>query len=131
MNEPVWLDRGIVLDAHSEQLTIFGGGHGLRDGGLLESALARAPNKWAYGETSLTVLAASYGFGISRNHPFIDGNKRTAFTAIVMFLGLNGRRFRPAVADATAAMLALAAGDIDEELLALWVADNTDEGIAP
>ena len=90
MTEPVWLNLSIVLDAHSEQLAIFGGGDGLRDRGLLESALARPENKWAYGETDLARLAAAYGYGISRNHPFIDGNKRTAFTAIVMFLGLNG-----------------------------------------
>ena len=125
MSEPVWLDLSMVMDAHSEQLASFGGGDGIRDEGQLESALARAPNKWAYGETDLAALAAAYAFGISRNHPFVDGNKRTAFTAIVMFLGLNDRSFVPRPADATAAMLALAAGDIDEEVLARWVGDNS------
>lgn len=124
MTEPEWLTIEIVLDAHAEQLAMFGGKDGIRDRGLLESALARAPNKWAYGETNLPALAAAYGFGLSRNRPFIDGNKRTAFTAILMFLGLNDLEFRPTKADATVAMLALAAGEIDEDLLTRWIADN-------
>ncbi len=124
MSEPRWLDARIILDLHDEQLSIFGGGSGVRDAGLLDSALDRSRNKWAYGEEDLTVLAAAYGFGISRNHPFMDGNKRTAFTAIIVFLGLNGLSLRPSLADATAAMLALAAGELDEEGLARWIRDN-------
>ncbi len=124
MTEPVWLDLGIVKDAHSEQLALFGGADGIRDVGLLESALARPENKWAYGETDLAALAAAYAFGISRNHPFIDGNKRMAFTSILMFLGLNGIAFKPTIADATAVMLALAAGEVEEDLLARWIADT-------
>lgn len=124
MSEPRWLDARIVFDLHDEQLSIFGGGSGVRDAGLLDSALDRPRNKWAYGEEDLTVLAAAYGFGISRNHPFVDGNKRTAFTAIIVFLGLNGVSLRPSLADATAAMLALAAGELDEDGLARWIRDN-------
>ena len=90
MNEPVWLDIDIVLDFHVEQLALFGGADGIRDRGLLESALARPINKFGYGETGLAALAAAYGFGIARNHPFIDGNKRTALASIIVFLGLNG-----------------------------------------
>lgn len=125
MTEPEWLTLEIVLDVHAEQLAIFGGGAGVRDQGLLASALARAPNKWTYGETNLSALAAAYAFGLSRNHPFIDGNKRIAFAAILMFLGLNDVTFTPTKADATAAMLALAAGEIDEDILTRWIEDNS------
>ncbi len=76
MSQPRWLDIDLVLDFHAEQLALFGGADGLRDGGLLESALARPINKYAYGETDLAALAAAYGFGIARNHPFVDGNKQ-------------------------------------------------------
>ena len=76
MSDPEWLDTSIVLDIHAEQLALFGGADGVRDPGLLESALARPLNKFVYGETSLAVLAAAYAFGIVRNHPFVDGNKR-------------------------------------------------------
>lgn len=127
MTEPVWLDRGIVLRAHAEQLAIFGGGTGIRDEGLLESALARPENKWAYEEVDLAALAAAYAFGISRNHPFIDGNKRTAFTAMIMFLGLNGLDFVAGIPDATSKMLALASGDLDEDALAVWIRSNLRE----
>jgi death-on-curing protein len=124
--EPEWLTVPMVADANSEQLAIFGGPEGIRDQGLLESAVSRAPNKWAYGERDFAALAAAYAFGIARNHPFVDGNKRAAFTAIFMFLGLNGYRFKPAAVDATAAILALAAGEIDEDQLARWIRDNME-----
>jgi death-on-curing protein len=88
-HEPRWLDVGLVLDFHSEQLALFGGPEGVRDLGLLESALARPINKFAYGETDLAALAAAYGFGIAKNHPFVDGNKRTALASMIVFLGLN------------------------------------------
>ena len=91
MSEPEWLDIDIVLDFHAEQLALFGGADGIRDRGLLESALARPINKFGYGETWLAALAAAYGFGIARNHPFIDGNKRTALAACLVFLQINGR----------------------------------------
>jgi death-on-curing protein len=124
VKEPEWLDVEIVLDIHAEQLALFGGGDGVRDRGLLESALARPLNKFAYGESDLASLAAAHAFGISRNHPFVDGNKRTAFGAMVVFLGLNGVDLDVPPGDATAMMLALAAGDVDEDGLARWLTDN-------
>ena len=124
MSEPEWLDLEIVLDIHAEQLALFGGGDGLRDGGLLESALARPQNKCAYGEDSLAALAAAYAFGIARNHPFIDGNKRTAFGSLVVFLGLNGIDFDVPQESATAMILALAGGEISEEGLTHWIRDS-------
>ena len=124
MSEPIWLGGDLVIDIHSEQLALFGGPDGLRDRGLLESALARPVNKHAYGETDLAALAASYAFGIARNHPFIDGNKRVAFASFLVFLGLNGVRFRVEPAHATASVLALAAGELDEEAFAHWVKAN-------
>ena len=94
MNEPEWLDIDIVLDFHAEQLALFGGADGIRDRGLLESALARPINKFGYGETGLAALAAAYGFGIARNHPFIDGNKRTALASMIVFLWTQWARSR-------------------------------------
>ena len=88
MNEPIWLDVEIVIDLHAEQLALFGGPDGIRDQGMLESALGRPINKFTYGETDLAALAAAYAFGIARNHPFVDGNKRAAFGAMFVFLGL-------------------------------------------
>lgn len=128
MNEPSWLDLDIVLDVHAEQLALFGGADGVRDLGLLESALARPINKYAYGETDLAALAAAYAFGIARNHPFVDGNKRSAFASILVFLGLNGIDFDPSPASATVMMLDLAAGRVAEEGLARWIRDNLPTG---
>jgi death on curing protein len=124
MNEPEWLDVSVLIDIHSEQLALFGGPDGVRDLGLLESALGRPINKSAYGETDLASLAAAYGFGIAKNHPFVDGNKRAAFASIIVFLGLNGLDFAPPPADATAMVLALAAGEVSEQSLARWIRDN-------
>lgn len=124
MSEPIWLTVDDVIALHAEQLAIFGGPDGIRDHGLLESALARPINRWNYGESELAALGAAYAFGIARNHPFIDGNKRAAFAAMMIFLRLNGVRFAPDPALATAAILALAAGDIDEAALAQWIKDN-------
>jgi death-on-curing protein len=124
MTEPQWLDTDIVLDIHAEQLALFGGGDGMRDLGLLESALARPLNKFAYGETDLATLAAAYAFGIARNHPLVDGNKRAAFGAMIVFLGLNGIDLDVPPEDATAIILEVAAGEIDEEGLARWLRDN-------
>jgi death-on-curing protein len=124
MSEPVWLDVDIIIDVHAEQLALFGGPEGIRDRGLLESALARPQNKFAYGETDLAALAAAYGFGIARNHPFVDGNKRAAFAAIIVFLGLNDIEFAPPPPAATAIILALAAGEVGEEGLTRWSRDN-------
>jgi death-on-curing protein len=124
MSEPQWLDTSIVLDVHAEQLALFGGADGVRDLGLLESALGRPLNKFAYGESGLAALAAAYAFGIARNHPFVDGNKRAAFASIIVFLGLNGIDFDVPPEAATAMILGMAAGEIGEDGLARWVADN-------
>jgi death-on-curing protein len=124
VSEPEWLDVDIVLDVHAEQLSLFGGSEGVREIGLLESALARPANKFAYGDTKLSSLAAAYGFGIARNHPFIDGNKRAAFSSIIVFLGLNGIDFKVPQEQATAVMMDLGAGEVDEEALTKWIEDN-------
>jgi death-on-curing protein len=123
VNEPQWLDTAIILDIHAEQLSLFGGADGIRDLGLLDSALNRPLNKFAYGETDLAALAAAYAFGIARNHPFVDGNKRAAFASMIVFLGLNGLDFDVVPADATAVILSLAAGEISEDGLARWIRD--------
>jgi death-on-curing protein len=124
VTEPEWLDVDIVLDIHAEQLAIFGGGDGIRDLGLLESALARPINKFAYGETDLAALAAAYAFGIARNHPFVDGNKRAAFGSMIVFLGLNGIDLDVPPQNATAIILEVAAGEIEEGGLTRWLRDN-------
>lgn len=124
MSEPVWLTDALMIDIHAEQLALFGGPVGLRDAGLLNSALARAPNKFAYGETDLAALAASYAFGLAKNHPFVDGNKRAAFAAIIVFLGLNDIDFLVPEVEATAIILELAVGNVGEEGLTRWIRDN-------
>ena len=124
MNEPIWLDVEILIDLHAEQLALFGGPDGIRDQGMLESALGRPINKFAYGETDLAALAAAYVFGIARNHPFVDGNKRAAFGAIIVFLGLNDIDFLVPPEATTAMILALAAGEVNEEGLTRWIRDN-------
>ena len=135
MTEPEWLDVEIMLDIHAEQLALFGGPDGVRDRGLLESALARPINKFAYGETDPAVLAAAYGFGLAKNHPFVDGNKRTALASMIVFLGLNEFDLDAPQEAATAIVLALAAGEITEEALAHWIAAHIKPldapGIAP
>ena len=125
MTEPIWLSLDVLLDVHSELLSLFGGKDGLRDIGVLESALDRPRNKYAYGERNLAVLASSYAFGLARGHPFIDGNKRIAFAAMITFLGLNGKVFVVPEPEATAMMLALAAGEISEDLLSHWIGAHT------
>ena len=124
MKEPEWLPAPLVIAIHDEQLAIHGGSAGLRDGALLESALDRPRNKWAYEQAELPELAAAYGFGIARNHPFIDGNKRTSLLAIYTFLGLNGIEFLVPEPEAAAMILSLAAGEVSEESLARWIRDN-------
>jgi death-on-curing protein len=124
VSEPRWLDVTIVLDVHAEQLALFGGADGIRDLGLLESALARPLNKFAHGETDLAALAAAYAFGLARNHPFVDGNKRSAFASVIVFLGLNGIDFDVPPEEATGMFFALAAREVSEESLARWIRDN-------
>jgi death-on-curing protein len=122
--EPRWLSVGEVIALHERQITRFGGPAGLRDEGLLDSALGRARNKWAYEGADLALLAAALGFGIVRNHPFVDGNKRTGFVALMLFLRKNGVRFAPPPAEATAIVLSLAAGEVSEAGLARWIRDR-------
>jgi death on curing protein len=122
--EPEWLTSEDVLHAHARQLQVFGGASGMRDEGGLESALARPQNKWRYEGAELPELAAAYAFGIVRNHPFVDGNKRAGFLAMVGFLMLNKIDFAPDPVEATAIILALAAGEIDETGLTRWIHDN-------
>jgi death on curing protein len=124
MSEPFWLTRQIIVAIHDEQLAIHGGASGLRDEGMLESALDRPRNRWAYESAELAELAAAYAFGIARNHPFVDGNKRTSLLALYTFLGMNGTDFVVAEADAAAMILSLAAGEVSEESLARWIRDN-------
>ena len=126
MTEPVWLSAADVIDVHAEQLAEFGGAAGLRDQGGLESALDRPRNKFSYGTTDLAELAAAYAFGIARNHPFVDGNKRAAFMTMGIFLELNGASFQPDTTEATVMMLDLAAGEVEEEGLARWIRDVLD-----
>jgi len=122
VNTPwVWIDAAVLRAAHDEQLAEHGGGAGTRDEGLLESALARARNLAAYGDPDVAQLAAAYGFGVARNHPFVDGNKRTALVAIELFLLLNGWELHASDADCVMQILALAAGELDEDSLAAWI----------
>lgn len=124
MIEPNWLSDEIIIAIHDEQLAIHGGGAGLRDQGMLASALERPVNKWSYENAGLPELAAAYAFGLAKNHPFIDGNKRTALLALYTFLYINGVDFIVPEADAAAAILALAAGEVDEDGLSRWIRDN-------
>jgi death-on-curing protein len=125
MTEPRWIDKRSFLLLHDEDLTEHGGLPGLRDEGLLDSALARPLNLLAYGKPTLAELAASYAFGIVRNHPFSDGNKRAALLATGLFLGINGMSFRPDKIDAYRVYFATAAGELSEEELAAWIDRNT------
>jgi death-on-curing protein len=124
VSEPKWLTNIMVVAIHDEQLATHGGSPGMRDAGMLESALDRPRNKWAYEAAELPELAAAYAYGIARNHPFIDGNKRTSLLALYTFLGLNGVDFIVPEANAAAMILALAAGEVSEENLARWICDN-------
>ena len=117
----VWLSRRIVLAIHDEQLAAHGGATGVRDEGLLESALARPLNRAGYGDPDTAELAALYAIAIARNHPFVDGNKRTAFGALVLFLSLNGLELEAPEVDAAVIALRMAAGDIADIDFIAWV----------
>ena len=123
--EPVWLLRAVVEAIHDEQLAEHGGGEGLRDAGLLESALGRPRNLAAYGAPDMAALAAAYGYGIARNHPFVDGNKRTAYVAVETFLLLNGLDLTAGDAECVVVILDLSAGELPEEGFTAWLRDNT------
>ena len=119
-HEPEWIALDVTLAIHDRQLAEHGGGAGIRDRGMLESALARPINSWSYGEGDLAALAADYAYGVARNHPFVDGNKRTAWVLARLFLQLNGQQLDFDPADAIRLMLGLAAGDVDKEELGRW-----------
>ena len=126
----VWVGRAALELLHGESLAEHGGAAGLRDGGLLESALARPLHLAAYGqpEPDLADLAAAYGIGLAKNHPYVDGNKRAAFLAIGVFLLLNGHRLVATQAEATLTMVAVAAGELDETALATWLRHHVRHG---
>ena len=117
----IWLDAQVMRAVHEEQLAEHGGGSGVRDEGLFDSAMNRPLNLAAYGEPDAAALAAAYGFGLARNHPFVDGNKRTAFVAVELFLFLNGWALQADDAECVLTMLALAAGDLPEDAFADWL----------
>ncbi|MEO8679474.1 MAG: type II toxin-antitoxin system death-on-curing family toxin [Vicinamibacterales bacterium] len=125
MKTPVWLLREAVIATHERLLSEFGGASGIRDSGLLESALVRPENLLAYGEPSMFELASAYGFGVVKKHPFVDGNKRTGFTIAIIFLERNGLVFTASEVDATIQTLALAAGELGEAGYAEWLQKNS------
>lgn len=125
MTEFVWIKEQVVWAIHEAQLAEHGGAAGVREAGMLASALARPLNLAAYGNPTVVECAAAYGFGISRNHPFIDGNKRTAFVCMELFLALNGLRLVASDIDCVQTMLAVAAGEMDETALSAWLQDHT------
>lgn len=118
------IDRRVLLLLHDESLADHGGASGLRNEGLLDSALARPLNLVSYEKPDVAALAACYAVGLTKNHPFVDGNKRAGFLAMGLFLFLNGRRLTATQADATVTMLAVASGEIDEKTLADWIRRN-------
>jgi death-on-curing protein len=122
--EPLWVLESVVFALHDQLLAAHGGAEGLRDADLLESALARPRQHYAYGSPDLIELAALYTAGLVRNHPFVDGNKRAGFVAGVLFLELNGFDFKASEEDATQAVLALAAGTLDEARYTEWLRAN-------
>jgi len=120
-----WIDKRLLLLLHEESLAEHGGAPGMRDEGLLESALARPLNLAAYGKPDVCDLAAAYAVGLAKNHPFVDGNKRAAFLAAGLFMELNGRRLTATQVEATHAMLAVAAGTMDQAAFAEWLRGNS------
>lgn len=121
----IWLDRAVLIAAHDEQLAEHGGAAGFRDEALFDSALARPLNLAAYESPDIAALAASYAVALAKNHPFIDGNKRTAFVAMELFLLLNGHELNASDAECVLAMLAVASSEWDEATLAAWLRDHT------
>ena len=125
MKEPVWVEKEALQLLHLKALVRFGGAEGLRDEGLLDSALARQRNASHYeGQKDIAALAASYAYGLARNHPFVDGNKRMAFMVIGVFLAANGWKLEAGPVEAIQAMTALADGELDESQLAAWLKRN-------
>ena len=124
--EPRWLSRVVVDAVHNDQLREHGGLTGIRDENVLESALARPQQKWHYADDAdLATLAAAYGFGLVKNHPYRDGNKRIGFLAIATFLGINGYDLQATDGEVVAEFLNLADGRVSEEQLAVWITDHS------
>ncbi len=121
-----WIDKRVLLLLHDESLAEHGGASGIRDDGLLESALARPQNLLAYGEPDAADLAAAYGLGLAKNHAFVDGNKRAAFLSVGLFLAMNGFRLRASQSDATLTVLAVASSEMDEASFASWIRANSE-----
>lgn len=122
MSEPLWLKRAWVDAMHFQQLRRFGGQYGVRDSGVIDSALARPRNRWLYAEApDLALAAAAYAYGLARNHGYVDGDKRIAFVAMAVFLELNGLSLVAEETDVVRVMVAVAAGEMEEEQLAEWV----------
>ena len=120
----IWIEPSVVYAIHEEQLAQHGGSAGLRDQGLLESALARPQNLASHGKPDVAACAAAYGYGLSRNHPFVDGNKRTAFVAVELFLFLNGYALEATDTDCVLTLLGVAEGSISENGFAAWIREN-------
>jgi death on curing protein len=125
VRKPVWVRKEVVIASHEEMLVQHGGSAGIRDEGLLDSALNRPQQLFAYGKPTLFDLAAAYSFGIAKNHPFIDGNKRSAFLTAYIFLALNGLELSASETDATLQMLALASGELSEKNYAAWLKEHS------
>jgi death-on-curing protein len=124
--EPRWISKKALLFLHEESLAEFGGARGLRDVGLLDSALARPKNTYAYNaENSIADLVASYGYGLAKNRSLVDGNKRAAFPSMGLFLAINGYQLRPNQMDAIQTMFAIASGELNEQGLSSWIAKNS------
>ena len=120
-----WLTKDVILAIHRELIDEHGGLPGVRDGNLLESAISRPRNLFEYERPGIFELAASYAYGMSRNHPFVDGNKRTAAMSAFVFLGLNGMDLHASEESMVTIMLDLAAGELEEEALATWLRENS------
>ena len=130
MSEPRWITKEQAVRMHAEQLAVFGGPAGLRDEGMLESALGRPQNKWSFGETDYDVLAAAYAFGIARNHPFVDGNKRIGHVAMEVFL-INGYEIEASVDDQETIIIDVASGKVSRIELSEWISKHIGESKDP
>ncbi len=120
-----WINKQVLIALHNESLAVHGGATGLRDEGLLDSALNRAQNLAHYAEPDYADLAAAYAVGLCKNHPFVDGNKRAAFLSVGLFFGINGYKLQATQVDATLVVLAVASGELDEANFAKWLRNNT------
>jgi death-on-curing protein len=128
MIEPVRIDRRVLLHLHLASLAQFGGASGICDANLLDSALARPVNRFHYEPSAdIPALAASFGYGLAKHHPFVDGNKRAAFHSVILFLALNGRELSAEMAECILVMLSVASGGLSEEQFAAWIRANSEK----